>query len=89
MGKSAHKLPEGKINKTTIHKLYSPGRLVINIPNVYLFFPFIFISWRLITLQYCSGFCQTLKMGVLNWPVITLYYSFSKTRYDKPIIVCL
>ena len=24
------------------------------------FFPFIFIGWRLITLQYCSGFCQTL-----------------------------
>ena len=26
----------------------------------YSFFPFIFISWRLITLQYCSGFCHTL-----------------------------
>ena len=25
------------------------------------FFSFIFISWRLITLQYCSGFCQTLR----------------------------
>ena len=25
-----------------------------------IFFPFIFISWRLITLQYCSGFCHTL-----------------------------
>ena len=24
------------------------------------FFPFIFISWRLITWQYCSGFCHTL-----------------------------
>ena len=24
------------------------------------FFPFIFISWRLITLQYCSGFWHTL-----------------------------
>ena len=24
------------------------------------FFHFIFISWRLITLQYCSGFCHTL-----------------------------
>ena len=29
-------------------------RLVYNI----VCFPFIFISWRLITLQYCSGFCQ-------------------------------
>ena len=26
---------------------------------IYDFFPFIFISWRLITLQYCSGFCHT------------------------------
>ena len=26
----------------------------------YYFFPFIFIHWRLITLQYCSGFCHTL-----------------------------
>ena len=26
----------------------------------YIFFPFIFISWRLITLQYCSGFYHTL-----------------------------
>ena len=25
-----------------------------------LFFSFIYISWRLITLQYCSGFCHTL-----------------------------
>ena len=25
-----------------------------------LFKSFIFISWRLITLQYCSGFCHTL-----------------------------
>ena len=25
-----------------------------------IYFPFIFISWRLITLQYCSGFCHTL-----------------------------
>ena len=31
------------------------GRLVL-----FFFFPFIFISWRLITLQYCSGFCHTL-----------------------------
>ena len=26
----------------------------------FFFFPFIFISWRLITLQYCNGFCHTL-----------------------------
>ena len=27
---------------------------------IYVFFSFIFISWRLITLQYWSGFCHTL-----------------------------
>ena len=35
------------------------------------FFPFIFISWRLITLQYCSGFCHTLTWishGFTNIP---------------------
>ena len=28
--------------------------------SVMIFFPFIFISWRLITLQYCRGFCHAL-----------------------------
>ena len=28
---------------------------------IFFFFSFIFISWRLITLQYCSGSCHTLK----------------------------
>ena len=28
--------------------------------SVSFFFSSIFISWRLITLQYCSGFCHTL-----------------------------
>ena len=27
---------------------------------MFYFCPFMFISWRLITLQYCSGFCHTL-----------------------------
>ena len=27
---------------------------------IFFLFSFIFISWRLITLQYCSGFCHTL-----------------------------
>ena len=26
----------------------------------YFYFSFIFISWRLTTLQHCSGFCHTL-----------------------------
>ena len=27
---------------------------------LFFFLSFLFISWRLITLQYCSGFCHTL-----------------------------
>ena len=30
------------------------------ISKAIFFFPINFISWRLITLQYCSGFCHTL-----------------------------
>ena len=29
-------------------------------PFIFFFFSFIYISWRLTTLQYCSGFCHTL-----------------------------
>ena len=32
----------------------------LSILSFFKFFSFIFISWRLITLQYCSGFCHTL-----------------------------
>ena len=33
------------------------------------FFSFIFISWRLITSQHCSGFCHTLTWihNIVNW----------------------
>ena len=34
-------------------------------PENFNFFSFIFISWRLITLQYCSGFCHTLTCIIL------------------------
>ena len=37
-----------------------PFRVLFCCTTAFFFFPFIFISWRLITLQYCSGFCHTL-----------------------------
>ena len=46
-----------KLNLWTLQNKSLPG--YINFINS-LFFSFIFISWRLITLQYCSGFCHTL-----------------------------
>ena len=44
-------------------KDYGPCLLIFILILFYsflFFFPFIFINWRLITLQYCSGFCHTL-----------------------------
>ena len=37
----------------------SPKASVLQCSAFFFFFSFIFISWRLITLQYCSGFCHT------------------------------
>ena len=41
----------------------------------FFFFSFIFISWRLINLQYCSGFCHTL-----TW----ISYEFSCVPHPEP-----
>ena len=46
-------------------------KLLELLSNCFFFFPFIFISWRLITLQYCSGFCHILTWishGVTSIP---------------------
>ena len=39
---------------------YESTSLAMVLSHLIFFFPFISISWRLITLQYCSGFCHTL-----------------------------
>ena len=39
---------------------FSLGARLIHTMSFLFFFSFIFISWRLITLQYCSGICHTL-----------------------------
>ena len=36
------------------------SKLIVDYSATSFFFPFIFICWRLITLQYCSGFCRRL-----------------------------
>ena len=56
---------------------------------IYLFFPFIFISWRLITLQYCSGFCHTLTWT--DWISLQskgLSGIFSNTTVQKHQFFC-
>ena len=45
--------------RTVIAKYHDLGGLKLQ-KFLFFFFSFIFISWRLITLQYCSGFCLTL-----------------------------
>ena len=41
--------------------LFFPYLCVLFIFFLFFFNFYFFISWRLITLQYCSGFCRTLK----------------------------
>ena len=41
-------------------QLHSSKASILCRSTFFFFPPFIFISWRLITLQYCSGFCHTL-----------------------------
>ena len=46
-----------------------------------IFFSFIYISWRLITLQYCSGFCRTL---------VWLSHGFTCAPHlDEHFLICL
>ena len=44
------------LSKTTLMLFAGVGGIL----SKCTFFSFIFISWRLITIQYCSGFCHTL-----------------------------
>ena len=46
--------------KLNLHMHYLVYSYNSSIKEVCLLFPFIYISWRLITLKYCSGFCHTL-----------------------------
>ena len=45
------------------------------------FFLFIFISWRLITVQYCSGFCHTLTWKFQVEPGPALVFTHPKSYH--------
>ena len=45
---------------TDFYSFFFSSKLQFNRKTCNHFFSFIFIRWRLITLQYCSGFCHTL-----------------------------
>ena len=54
---------------------------------ILFYFPFIFISWRLITLQYCSDFCHTLtwlcsflKAPIRKLPQMNIFCGFKTKR---------
>ena len=44
---------------------------VLVLPFFFFFFPFIFISWRLITLQYCSGFCGMFRENSIKTCILS------------------
>ena len=56
--------------------------------NFQIFFPFIylFISWRLITLQYCSGFCHTLTW--ISKGETQMYRTDFWTLWEKARVGC-
>ena len=61
------------MQKTWVLSLgYPLGKEMASHSSILLSFfsPFIFISWRLITLQYCSGFCHTLTWISHGFPCV-------------------
>ena len=53
-------LPQNHDIRVCPHGVDSGPSWALVMQHFFFFFSFIFISWRLITLQYCSGFCHTL-----------------------------
>ena len=52
--------------------------------NCRFFFPFIFISWRLVTLQYCSVFCHTYTLWNITQSIVLIswfYKDFISWRF--------
>ena len=49
----------------------------------YFFFSFIFISWRLITLQYCSGIVVSIFKVDNSKYQITVIFKFHWIRVEK------
>ena len=61
----------------------------------YFFFPFIFISWRLITLQYCSGFAihwHESAMDLHVFPILIpsdqLFWSSTLNHFRPFFLLC-
>ena len=48
------------------------------------FFPFIFISWRLITLQYCGGFCHTYIHTYIHFVIHWISHGFTSIPHPNP-----
>ena len=48
---------------------------------LFYFFSFIFISWKLITLQYCSGFCHTLTCSLLKVMILWTNLFMNKLKF--------
>ena len=56
----------------SLHTLSLEKEMTTHSSILFFFFPFTFISWRLITLQYCSGFCHTLTISAMDLHVFPI-----------------
>ena len=73
-------LPQNHDIRVCPHGVDSGPSWALVMQHFFFFFSFIFISWRLITLQYCSGFCHTL-----TW----ISHGFTCVRSRSPSPTCL
>ena len=69
--------------RTTVHRVSKSWTRLkrLSTQTTQIFFPFIFISWRLITLQYCSGFCHALTWVSHGW-IRKLWYIYTMEYYS-------
>ena len=56
------------------------------LPDLFFSFIYLFISWRLITLQYCSGFCHTLTW--ISKGETQMYRTDFWTLWEKARVGC-
>ena len=77
----SHVTKQALFNCITRFYMFILSMLYLKIYVFFLFFSFIFISWRLITLQYCSGFCHTLTVHTIPKAILFLWLSLRLNRW--------
>ena len=86
LGFGGASLGQGEEASLNFPKHWNINISIIFFHFLWVFFSFIFISWRLITLQYCSGFCHTLTWISHGFTQHQHYNLTKKTQLDKKML---